>query len=88
MTTPEPWAVSDTLPDKHHSTAAAVLSAGLKPLTALKDTTEVTPVKKVFESAVVVLTLVKVKILVVFSFLRQLIDDSDRMKYRKICSWK
>ena len=81
--------VSDTLPDaEQRSTAIAVLSAGVTSLTSPKDTTEVTSVKAVFESVVAVLTLVKVRLFVVFSFSRPLIGDAVRMKCRKIHSWK
>ena len=62
MTTPEPWAVGDTLPDaEHHSTKIAVLSADVESLTAVRDSVETTAIKTVFESVIDILTLVKVR---------------------------
>ena len=87
MTTPEPWAVGDTFHGGDHSATIAVLSAGVESLTALKDTVEITSVKAVFESVIVILTLVRVRMLVLLPFSRLLIGDAVRTKYTKIRWW-
>ena len=69
MTTPELWAVGDTPPNVDHQPAiAAVLNSEIKTLTIFKDTIESTPVKAVFESVIMILTLVRVRLLVLFRF--------------------
>ena len=63
MTTPEPWAIGDTPPNvESRSTTTAILNSDIETLTALKNTTKATPVKAVFESVVVILTLVRVRL--------------------------
>ena len=66
MTTTEPWAVGDTLPDPGHHLAIATMCADVKYLTAFKDTIEVTYLKAAFESVIAVLALVKARIFVLF----------------------
>lgn len=87
MTTLEPQAVCDTLLDADHSATIAVLIAGVESITALKDSVETTSVKAIFESVIVILTLVRVRMLVLLPFLRSLIDGTFRTKYIKIRWW-
>ena len=75
MTTPEPPAVGD-IPTVavHHATTTTVLNAETKTLTVLNATIVPEPVKAVFESVIVILTLVRVSVrIVLFLFLHQLI---------------
>ena len=63
MITPEPSAVGDTSPNiEQCSTTTAVLNADIESLTAFKDDIEAAPVRAVFESITVFLTLVRVGI--------------------------
>ena len=62
-----------------HSVTTAVLNADIETLTAFKDTIEVAPVKAVFESIIVILTLVKVRFLL-FPLLHPLIGDTTRAR--------
>ena len=67
MTTPDPWAVGDIQPDvANYSTTTSVLNTGIQTLTALKATVETTPMKVIFESAIIILTLVRVRVLILF----------------------
>ena len=76
MTNPEPWAVDDTPTDvANHKAITAVLNADIETLTAFKDVVGSTPVKAVFESVIGILTLVRVRFLVLCSFSRQLIGS-------------
>jgi len=69
MTTSEPLADGDTPPDvEDRSAVTAVLSADIKTLTTFKDIVEAAPVKVVFESVIVVLTLVRVRFLALSPF--------------------
>ena len=73
MTTSEPWAIGDTPPDSgYHTATTAVLNTDIETLTASKDTVKAAPVKAVFESVVAILTLVRVRLLVLSLFLRPL----------------
>jgi len=81
MTTPEPWAVGDISTNvTHHSTTTATLSAEIKVLTAFKSIVEFTPAKAIFESVIVVLTLVRVSFLVPFPFSYLLISGMTRTR--------
>ena len=77
----EPWVGGDIPPDvASHSTTTAVLNAGIEILTTSKDTADsTTPVKAVFESAIVILTLVRVRPPVRFPLSHPLIDNMTRM---------
>lgn len=80
MTTPEPRAVSDIPPNiESHSATTALLNTDLETLIALENTTEAAPVKAVFETVIVVLTLVRVELFVLFQILHPLIKDTTRM---------
>ena len=62
MTISEAWAVGDAYSDVgSRSATTAVLKADIETLTAFKDMVEATPVKAVFESVIVILTLVRVR---------------------------
>ena len=77
----EPWAVGDIRPDvANYSTTTAVLNAGIETLTALKGIVETTPVEAVFESATAILTLVRVRFLVLFPFLPPLTGGTTRTR--------
>jgi len=81
MTTPKPWAVGDTpLNVEHQPAITSVLTAEIKTLTDFKDIIESTPVKAVFESVITILTLVRVRLLVLFPFLHALISGTTRTK--------
>ena len=58
-----------------------VLNADMEILATFKDTIEATPVKAVFESVIGILTLVRVRFLVLFSFLHPLIGEATRMRW-------
>ena len=74
MITPEPPAVGDIPTDvAHHATTTIVLNAEIKTLTVLNATILHEPVKAVFESVIVILTLVRVSLLVLFLSLHQFI---------------
>ena len=63
MTTFEPWGVGDTPPnDWSYPAATAALNADIETLTAAKDTLETIPVKVLFESVIVILGLVRVRV--------------------------
>jgi len=82
MSTLEPWAVDDTPPNSEYNTATtAMLNTDIETLTASKDTVKATPVKAVFESVIAILTLVRVRLLVPFSFSRLLIGDTTRTRW-------
>ena len=67
MTTIDPWGIGDIPPDVSNcSTTTVVLNTGIKTLIGFKDIVEIAPVKAVFESAIVILTLVRVSLLVPF----------------------
>lgn len=78
MTTVEPWAIGGTSPNiEPHLATVAMLNANIETITTFKDIIEVAPVKAVFESIIVILTLVKVRFLL-FSLLHPLISDTIR----------
>ena len=52
------------------SVTAATLSADVKTLTAAQESLEVDPIKGMFESVIAVLVLVKVRVVLLFQFLR------------------
>ena len=88
MTTFEPWAANDSPNAEHRSATTAVLSAHLETLNAFKDMVEAVPVKAVFESVIVILTLVRVRFPVLFPFSHLLINGTTRTKWqRKIRLW-
>ena len=61
----EPWPISDPIPNhESNSTTTAALDSYIKTLTTAKITVEILAVKATFESAIVILTLVRVRILV------------------------
>lgn len=64
MATYELWAVGGAPNVEHHLTTAATLSADIETLKTFEDTVEAAPVKAVFESVIVILTLVRVRFLV------------------------
>ena len=65
MTVLEPQVVVDVPPNvEGNSTTTAVLNADIRILTAFKDIVETAPGKGVFESAIVILTLIRVRLLV------------------------
>jgi len=71
MATFEPWAVDDTpLTTEHHSPITTMLSADIETFTTFKDTLKATPIKAIFESVIVILTLVRVGFLSLFSYSR------------------
>ena len=80
MTTPESWAVDDAHDPGYQSVTAATPSAGLDTLTAFKDVVEATDLKGVFESAIAILTLVKVRPLALFPFSDPLTSDTTRTR--------
>ena len=76
MITSEPAADGDTPPDvENRSEIAAMLTADIKSLTISKDIVEATPMKAVFESVTVILTLVRVRSIPLFPFSCSLIGD-------------
>ena len=81
MTTPESWATGDVPPNVSNcSTTTVVLNSGIKTLTAFKDIVEAIPVKPVFEAAITILTLVRVRLLVLFKFLHLLTCGTTRTR--------
>ena len=69
MTALEPWAVSDPIPNpESNSATTATLDSYIKNLTAAKITVEIPAVKATFESAIVILTLIRVRILALLPF--------------------
>ena len=76
MTTSEPRAAGETPDIKSRSVTIAMLNADIETLAAFKDTVEATPVKVVFESVIVILTLVRVRFPVLFQFSHSLINDT------------
>ena len=88
MAASEAWAVGDTPDVEFHSVTTAMLSADIETIAAFKDTIQPTPVKAVFESVIGILTLVRVKSLVLFPFSRPLIGEANRTRWNmKIHSW-
>ena len=63
-----------------HSVTTTVLNTNIATLTAFKGTLKASPVKAVFESVIVILTLVRVRVLVPFPFLHSSIDNMARTR--------
>ena len=81
MATLEPWGVDDIPPTiEHHPSITTILNSDIETLTALKDTLEATHIKPIFESIIVILTLVRVRLLVLFPFLHSLISNTVRTR--------
>ena len=84
MTTLESWAVGDISPDiLDSSMTTAVLNASIETLTALNDVVETTSMREVFNSVIVILTLVRVRLLVPLPLLYPLIligGDQDKIR--------
>jgi len=79
MTTLEPRAVGDIPPNVgYHSAITTALNTNIETLTALKNVVETTPMKPVFESALIILTLVRVWLPDPLSFSSPLTDDTTR----------
>ena len=65
MTVLDPQAVVDVPPSvEDNSMTTAMLNADIRILTTFKDVVGTTPVKAVFESVIVILTLIRVRLLV------------------------
>ena len=62
------------------STTTAVLNADIETLTTARDTLEIIPVKAVFESVIVILTLVRVRDPVLSPCLCLLLDNTIRTR--------
>ena len=80
MTTSEPWVVGDAPNIQSLSVTIAILNADIETFAAFNDTVEPTPVKAVFESVIVILTLVRVGFLVLFRISYSLIGDTTRTR--------
>ena len=81
MTTPEHRAVGDIPTDvAHHAATTTVLNTEIKTLSALNATIVPKPLRAVFESVIVILTLVRVSLLILFLFLHQLIGGAARTR--------
>jgi len=65
---------------EHHLTITAILNTDIEILTALNDTLNATPIKSIFESTIAILTLVRVRLLVLFLFLHSLIGNTVRTR--------
>ena len=77
----EPRMVGATALDPEaNSTMAVALNTEIKTLTAAKNTVEITPVKAAFESSITILTLVRVRVPILFLFLHPLISDLARTR--------
>lgn len=63
---------------EHDPGIIAILHTDIETLTVIKDTLKDTPVKTIFESVVVILTLVRVKFLIFLPFLHSLIGNTVR----------
>ena len=81
MATSESWGVNG-IPStiEHHQTMTAILNIEIETLTALKDTLGATPIKSIFESATIILTLVRVRLHDLFQFLQSLISNTVRTR--------
>ena len=79
MATLEPWEVDDICSTiEHYPAVTAILNTNIETFTAFKDTLKDTPVKAIFESIIVILTLVRVRLLVLFPSSHSLIDSAVR----------
>ena len=81
MATLEPWSVDD-IPStvEHRSAIAAILSTDIETLTTFKDTLNATPARPIFESIVVILTLIRVRLLVPPPIMRSLTNNTVRTR--------
>jgi len=81
MATLEPWEVDDIPATiEHHPAVTAILNTDIETFTAFKDTLKATPVKAIFESIIVILTLVRVSLRVLFSSSHSLIGNTVRTR--------
>ena len=64
----------------YHSTVTTALNTNMETPTACKETGVTTHVKAMFESVIVILTLVGVRLLILFSFSYLLINDTIRVR--------
>ena len=81
MTTHESRAVDDVSSNVvNQSATTAALNAEIETLAAFKSSVENTRVKAIFESAIVILTLVRVRLLVMFLFSNPPICDTTRTR--------
>ena len=89
MPASESWAAGDPTPNlKSNSTMTVALDGYIEALTAAKSTVEITPVKAVFESTIAILTLIKVKNVILFLFSHPLIRGATRTRLQTtIRSW-
>ena len=83
------WAAGDPTPNlKSNSTMTVALDGYIEALTAAKSTVEITPVKAVFESTIAILTLIRVKNIILFLFSHPLIRGTTRTRLQTtIRSW-
>ena len=65
---------------ERHQTMTAILNTDIETLTALKDTLRATPIKPIFESAIIILTLVRVRLHALFPFFHSLIGYTVRTR--------
>jgi len=81
MATLEPWEVDD-IPStiERNPAITAILNTDIETLTVFKDALKANPVKTIFESIIVILTLVRVRSLVLFPFLHSLISNTVRTR--------
>ena len=98
MTVPESWTVNDMTsnPELNPATATILaLNTDIDTFTAAKDMTETTPMKATFESAVSILTLVRVRVLVLLPFFtpanqrhdqNEMINDDTLVELAKDCA--
>lgn len=77
----ESWVVGNPFPDpKSKLVTTAVLNIYIETLTAAKNTVEITSVRAAFELAITILTLVRVRVPVLFPFLHPFISDMTRTR--------
>ena len=62
------------------SAKVAVLDANIETLTAFRDMVEATPLKAIFESVILILTIVRVRLGFLFLFLHRLIGGTTRTR--------
>jgi len=81
MATSEAWRADGIPPTvDHRQTMTAILTTDIETLTALKDLLKDTPIKPIFESATIILTLVRVRLNILFPFLHSLIGNTARTR--------
>jgi len=81
MATLEPCGVDD-IPStiECHLAITAILNTDIETFTVFKDTLKANPIKSIFESIIVILTLFRVRLLVLFPFLHSLIGNTVRTR--------